>query len=150
MGKARPSAQRVKCASNLRQLAVEAILYAEDHGQLPPDLQTIFDRRVLNGYVFTCPHDHGDNLDPSVGEPLLFGVNTNYVYLGRGLTNKESAGLLLATEPISNHSGKGANVLMNDGTVEFLELKKLKAVLDDAVDQGRLMPELRDILLADD
>jgi len=42
LGRAREPANRVKCASNLRQIGQAAVLYAADHnGQLPPDLPTI-------------------------------------------------------------------------------------------------------------
>jgi len=56
LGRAREQANRVKCASNLRQIGQAAMMYANEHaGQLPPDLLTLFQDQDLTSEVFVCP-----------------------------------------------------------------------------------------------
>src|SRR4051794_35483530 len=55
MGRAREPANRIKCASNLRQIGQAAYLYANGHGgQLPPDLATILESQNITADALVC------------------------------------------------------------------------------------------------
>ena len=56
LGRAREGANRIKCASNLRQIGQAAMFYANDHGgQLPPDVGAMILYGDVTSEVFICP-----------------------------------------------------------------------------------------------
>src|SRR5687767_14256459 len=58
LGRARETANRLKCASCLRQIGQAAIIYANDHGgHLPPDFLALYQHLEsdITPEVFTCP-----------------------------------------------------------------------------------------------
>src|SRR5438874_12531225 len=66
LGRARESADRVKCASCLRQIGQAAFIYANEHGgQLPPDLPTLLQTEDITAEVFVCPSS--TNVDKATG-----------------------------------------------------------------------------------
>src|SRR6185437_13347302 len=49
-------AKRIKCASNLKQIGVSAIQYANEHGgRFPDDLETLLKDQDLYPAVLNCP-----------------------------------------------------------------------------------------------
>ncbi|HYE20390.1 MAG TPA: DUF3352 domain-containing protein [Tepidisphaeraceae bacterium] len=127
LNKARESANRVKCASNLRQIGMGIILYANDNkGKYPPNLGTLVTSVELSPQVFMCPtHDHGA---PAIAPGGAGGAkqlaewvdeNSAYVYLGAGLNNTTPADVIVVHEKPGNHAG-GMNCLFGDGHVEWL------------------------------
>jgi prepilin-type processing-associated H-X9-DG protein len=127
-------ADRVKCASNLKQLALGMLLYGQRHGgQLPPDLPTLYLAEDLTAEQFVCPVS-GDEIANGMKTPAVAGKlsdkpHCSYIYVGAGQTISAPSHTVLAYEPASNHSGDGANVLFGDGHVEFLGAKQLPAAL---------------------
>jgi prepilin-type processing-associated H-X9-DG protein len=127
------SADRVKCASNLRQIGQALLIYANANSNvLPPDLPTLFRSSELTAEVMVCPisRDHparGAHAD--VAAEMTGPPNCSYKYRGSGLINPISSGYVVAYEPPSNHSGDGANALFGDGHVEFLTPKALQGAL---------------------
>ena len=120
--KARRQAMRVQCASQLRQLAQGAFMYANANGlYFPPDLDTLATTAGLPPVLLTCPACAGDPTKP-VASTGAFG-NYNYVYLGNG--RRASSIRSPMTEPLiyelpTNHDDPGINVAFADGHVEML------------------------------
>ncbi len=107
LGAAREQAQRVACASNLKQLNLAMRYYVEDNGVYPYAHMDMFggkagtwpdrergDRR-LNPYVaeaveiFSCPADAGergrDNTFETIGTSYLYNCRGNWNHPGHGL-----------------------------------------------------------------
>src|SRR5207248_899034 len=92
LNRARETANRVKCASNLRQIAMACLLYCNEHkGQMPPDLGTLILTEEITVDAFICPS--GNTVVPPevmAGKPegiaKWVSENADYVYLGKGKT----------------------------------------------------------------
>jgi hypothetical protein len=151
LGRARESANRVKCASNLRQIGQAAFLYANDHGgQLPPDLATILQTQDITAEVFVCA---SSNVDKATGATtqqvvasMLAGDHLSYAWAGTGLTTAAPADVVLAFDlerhvPKDSETTTGINVLLMDGSVAFVNEatgKAIRAQFDSGVRPIRL------------
>ena len=128
--RARQQAMRVQCASQLRQMAMGAFMYATaNRGFLPPDMDTLTTTGVP-ATLFVCPACAGDPTKP-VASTGAFG-NYNYVYVGNGrnLSHIRSAmSVPLLYELPTNHSDPGINVAYADGHVELLSAQAAQAFL---------------------
>jgi hypothetical protein len=137
-GHPRESANRVKCGSNLRQIGQAAYLYANDHGgQLPPDLPTLLQTGDITAEVFTCASSHVDKATGATTQQvvasLLRGDHSSYVWTGAGLTTAAPADAILAFDlerhhPKDSATTTGINVLLNDGTVTFVNEATANAI----------------------
>ena len=138
LGRARESANRVKCASNLRQIGQAAFLYANEHGgQLPPDLPTLMLTEDITAEVFVCA---SSNVEKATGATtqqvvasLLAGDHLSYVWTGAGLTTTAPPDVILAFDfdrhfPRDNARTTGMNVLLHDGSVTFVNEATAKAI----------------------
>jgi len=119
---ARRQAMRVQCASQLRQLAMGAFMYANaNRGNFPPNLDTLTTSAALPPVLLTCPACDGDPTKP-VASTGAFG-NYNYVYLGNGQrvnALRSPMTIPLIYELPTNHDDPGINVAYADGHVEML------------------------------
>lgn len=137
-GRARETAQRVKCASNLRQIGQAAFLYANDHsGQLPPDLATILETQDIASYVFTCPSSRIEEAKGATTQQVVAsfraGKHNSYAWLGRGLTANQPTDVVLAFDlekhvPRDAEKTTGINVLHGDFSVSFESEATAKAI----------------------
>ena len=121
LNRAREAANRVACASNLRQIGQAMRQYAIDDveaGRFPPDLETLY---AVDGTMvpdtFVCPTSNAAAAPP----PFALGRNLSYVYLGDGLTDAGPATTPVAHCETHNHRGEGTNVLYLDGSARFEE-----------------------------
>lgn len=135
LSKARETANRVKCSNNMRQIGLGIIMYSNDNkGKYPPDLGTMAIAEGLSPEVFTCPSSDGPATPLPRGataEQMGEWVNANsqFVYIGAGLTSAASSDLPVLYEPLEHHRGDGANVLFADAHVSFENADTLKQLL---------------------
>jgi prepilin-type processing-associated H-X9-DG protein len=128
LNRARETANRVKCASNMKQIGNALLLYANAHrGAYPPDLATLLGNSpALMPDVMTCP---SSNDTPAASAATLnAGGHLSFVYVpGQNVSSPSNA--ILLYEPLTNHRSDGTNVLFGDGHVEFLLRKDVEPVI---------------------
>jgi prepilin-type processing-associated H-X9-DG protein len=132
----RPAVDRAKCASNLRQIGQAIELYAKENGnRFPPNLKELLRTQDISPELMTCAASDDVTATGNSPEQVLadfddpVGHHCSYVYFGRGLTWPAGADVPIASEPLSNHDGKGANILFGDGHVEFYEPDEVERIL---------------------
>ena len=126
LNRAREQNNRVRCASNLRQVGQAVFIYASvNAGRFPDTLDKLLP--YAGSAVFVCP-SCGDT--PAPGQTpqiqatnLYAGGHLSYVYVGAGMSTTAGPGNASTTvvmyEPLTNHRD-GVNVLYADGSVSFL------------------------------
>ena len=119
--RSRETANRVKCASNLKQIGQAMLLYANAHGGAYPDSPATMGRTEdLVTEVFICP---SSNAEKAASWDALAADGSakvlSYVYLGDGVTSSAPDDAILALDLVENHDGDGVNLLFGDGHVEF-------------------------------
>ncbi len=137
LNRSREMANRVKCASNMRQIGTGMLLYAnENRGNYPKDLGELLRTQDIGIDVFVCPSGFV-SIPPEVRgmnpEQQAKWVNENspYVYLGAGKNNqKMPADEMILYERFDDHGSDGGNVLFGDGHVEFVPMHRLLEDLD--------------------
>jgi prepilin-type processing-associated H-X9-DG protein len=125
----RPTVQavnRVKSASNLRQIGQAILQYTQDFkGQYPDSFGTILLNEDVTSSVFVSP---SRSETPAQGpttqaaaDQLADSAHVSYVYLGRGLTSSTAKpeDIVAYERPVDPNGG--ANVLFGDGHAEFID-----------------------------
>ncbi|MFN3532407.1 MAG: DUF1559 domain-containing protein [Candidatus Brocadia sp.] len=144
LGRARESARRTQCASNLKQIGLALNMYANDNSEAFPttsgssnaseELQSLgklFDAYITDRKVFRCPSDSGVS-ETSVLElttdNTTFTANTCSYGYDDNHTAADDPGVAIAADRLgtdtsawlsNNHNKKGQNVLYIDGHVEW-------------------------------
>ena len=119
---ARRQASQVKCASNLRQLYIAMMMYAQDNkGLVPPNFDPCIGTYMTGAVgVCTCPEAAHHAAPPASGG--AYG-NYSYVYVPPGVARMgqihSAASVVAAYEPLANHGGRGSNFVFWDGHVEW-------------------------------
>ena len=121
--RSRETANRVKCASNLRQISQAIDAYADAHGGVLPDsFATLVRTGDLVPEVFVCPSsnaERADSIEVLASSPTA--KNCTYTYLGEGLKKSDlNERVILMSEDIEDHDRDGINVIMGDRHVEFM------------------------------
>ena len=135
--RSRETANRVKCASNLRQIGQAILLYAHDNGgHYPQKLGQLLTTQDITVEVFTCPSSNDEKAPGETPVQQAAKLETeprhlSYIYVGHDLTSQSPAETPVCYEAIDNHDNDGSNVLFVDGHVEWIgrrELAKLPGV----------------------
>jgi prepilin-type processing-associated H-X9-DG protein len=125
LNRARETANRVKCGSNMRQIGMGILLYAnENKGHYPANLGVLVKTEELVPQVFVCPSGNtkfpGGNM--AVDDQVKWvNENTDYVYIGAGMNATAGAETIVLHEKPDAHGGQGMNMLFGDGHVEFFQ-----------------------------
>jgi prepilin-type processing-associated H-X9-DG protein len=135
IGRSRPEAMRIKCASNMKQIGMAILLYSnENHNQYPPTLDALIPTEDIGSEAFVCPQTPDTPATgpttQAIASQLSTGNHLSYIYLGAGLTNPCDPNTVVLLEPLSNHSNSGSNILFGDGHVEFVTLPAARQILD--------------------
>jgi prepilin-type processing-associated H-X9-DG protein len=135
LSRAREQANRVKCASNMRQLGQAMFIYASvNAGAFPDRIDKLLS--YIGSGTFVCPSSDDS---PAAGQTPQIQANTlyagghlSYVYVGAGLSTTAGPGTVSTTvvlyEPLGNHK-EGVNVLYADGSVSFLARPAAQAMI---------------------
>lgn len=126
LNKAREQANRVKSASNLRQIGLGAMMYANDNrGRFPKDFEELLLKvEDIQPQVFINPRGASDPIplgDDRKAQIAAAVERGDYVWVGAGLTNAADAETIIAYEN-PERAREGLNVLFADGRVEWLDL----------------------------
>lgn len=109
---------RVVCASNMKGVAISALVHARNHeGYLPSDLDILINSGDISPKQLQCPCQ-GNTAD-----------SCGYYYVSGLDVNAPSSWIMIFEAP-GNHSEEGGHVVYCDGTVEFLKAEKLKEEVD--------------------
>lgn len=116
-----------RCPSNLRQIGLAMLMYANDHGgQIPPTPDLLLDPAAdgVRSEEFVCPftHDHpaSGKTAAELRADLARPGHNSYVFTGlTGQFNDLTIDHVLAYDRPGNHTG--ANVLYGDGHGVWLD-----------------------------
>lgn len=116
------------------------MLYANEyHGQLPPDLLTLYLDQDLTPDVFVCPSDGVESATGAtpkqITASMLAGGHLSYAWVGSGLhaINSGTADVIIAFDleqhvPKDGAVGTGINVLLIDGSATFVNEATAKSI----------------------
>lgn len=125
-----------ECASNLKNIAASLVDYTNAHeGQYPDQIEQILDKD-LAGEIFVCVATHetpGRGTREQKQAEIAAGRHYSYIYVGSGLKTDCASNVVLMYEPLTNHHGRGMNVLFADYHIEFLDAKSAEAMLNSRV-----------------
>ena len=128
-----------RCPSNLRQIGLAMMMYANDHkGQLPPTPDLLIDPAGdgLAPETFVCPfsHDHAatGNTTSAIRADFALPGHNSYVFTDlTGRADDLTIDHVLAYDNPANHGGDGVNALFGDGHVEFLDAQRTAHLLSE-------------------
>lgn len=132
-GRSRETANRIKCRSNVGELAKAARIHAQEHaGRFPDTLGQLVQDDEWNS-LYVCPSGTCESIprETPLAEKarLIDAGQTSYGYLGRGLTLPLPDDTPIIVEPAVNHAGEGLNIGFADGTAEWYPADRAAAVL---------------------
>jgi len=140
---ARETANRVKCASNLRQIGQAILLYSNDNrGAYPPDLGTLIKTEDITAQVFCCPDTNTKPPSDLTPDQTADWVNKNsdYIYIGSNLKMGADPTIVVCYEKEGDHGHDGMNILFADGHVEFDNLPEAHKLINDSMQKQQQQP----------
>ncbi len=128
---------KVRCANNLRQIALACLMYANQyHGNFPPSVAAIIDgpgAQEITPNVFVCPDSRDEPLTLPIGNrvdsELRAMGHLSYVYVGRDLRFDAPTDTVLLYEPLSNH-GDGTHVAYVDAHVNWVSAAQFDRIVN--------------------
>ncbi len=147
LNRARETANRVKCASNERQIGQAILLYAnENKGKYPPDLGTLIKTQDITIDCFVCPSSD-NTIPPDIQagakdqQAAWVNNNSSYVYVGQGMNFNAPADAVVLYENHDNHDEDGMNFLYGDGHVEWQQMATAEQLLKTLQKPGAPAPK---------
>jgi len=138
LNRARETANRVKCASNMRSIGQAMMIYASNNrGYLPPDLAMVAPMGVKMDQ-FVCPSAADTPASNAAGLSTPGHLSYVYIYRGRPMPLRrlgQGSRAAVLYEPMTNHHD-GTNILFADGHVEFLLRASAQPIIDQAKAPG--------------
>ena len=134
----RESANREKCAQNLRSLGMAMMLYANGHnGEYPDSFKSLLIEEQITSAILNCPSTNDEPAEgrdsAEVASNLDQSNHLSYVYVGGGATTATvKPTQLIAYEPPENHQQNGMNMLFDDGHVEWNSLADAQSRISSA------------------
>jgi prepilin-type N-terminal cleavage/methylation domain-containing protein/prepilin-type processing-associated H-X9-DG protein len=147
LSRARESARKTQCMSNVKQIGMGLIMYANENSETFPSstasnpsmasINLLYDTYISDNKVFNCPSDTtvtaatnaGMSVSTSGGSEYFTSAQCSYGY-DRSHSQADDADVALladrppsspdATTSTTNHNGRGQNVVYVDGHVEFV------------------------------
>lgn len=142
LGRARESARRTQCASNLKQIGLALNMYANDNNEAFPaagsygmaSLGQLFDTYITDRKIFRCASDGGVtetsvmtlNAVTATTANTSFGTSSCSYGYDHTHTAADDPGVAIVADALGtsttlsdNHNQKGQNVLYIDGHVEW-------------------------------
>jgi prepilin-type processing-associated H-X9-DG protein len=125
IGRPRAAANRIKSASNLKQIGLAMQMYANDHNhQFPDSMSTILANEDLTPDVFVSPSSNDTRAEGPTTQAMLTDFakpgRCSYLYFGTGLLDTGDPTTVTACEAPVGSTPSGMNVLFLDGHVEFV------------------------------
>jgi prepilin-type processing-associated H-X9-DG protein len=136
LNRAREMANRVKSASNLRQIGQGILLYSNEHrGKYPATLGDLAITEDLGWQVFLMPQIYAPATPAPTRDNLKalaawVNANSDYVYLGKGKTSASAKPDEVIAYEKHAPNAEGANALFGDGHVEWLTIPALNRKLE--------------------
>ena len=124
-------ATRLPCGSNMKELGMVMLIYANDNKGKYPESDQWCDLLIKDPNVpetsFVCPANKkarstyaiNPNCEPNSPDDMVLLFETKAGW------NQQGGPELLTTE---NHQDKGSNILFNDGTVKFIRTEELQTL----------------------
>lgn len=132
MNRARDQANRVKSASNLRQIGLACFIYATEHkGKFPDELSDTL--QSLSPEIYANPRTNTSVPHGLKSDDLKRWINesSDYHYVGNGKKTTARADEVLAYERPGSVT-EGVNILFADGHVEFLLMPAATQIIEKA------------------
>lgn len=134
LNRSREAANRIKSSSNLRQIGLACLMYAnENNNRMPPDFNALLHTQEISVDVFINPRTNTARPAVLAGrkDVDVFGAwanaSSDYAYVGAGKTNNEPADGILAYEKPGQLTD-GINVLFFDGHVDFVRFSEVPGI----------------------
>jgi len=139
LAKARHHAKRAVSLSNLRQIALGALMYVPDHdGQWALDLAVLLGEDLLPGAQGLVSPVSGRRPPKLVNGKLVGEID--YVYIQPPAGRISPAGRIIAYERPENYGHKGTNVAFIDGSVRWMTMAEFRRALERSKAQVKTAP----------
>jgi prepilin-type processing-associated H-X9-DG protein len=138
LNRSREQANRIKSASNLRQIGLACQIYANEHkGKFPNELSQTLEEDITAD-VFVNPRTKTSLPAGLQGDALKRWVNdsSDYVYVGKGLNFQATAETVIAYEKPEGLQD-GVNFLYADGHVDWQPMPVAMELIEKAKGRGR-------------
>jgi prepilin-type processing-associated H-X9-DG protein len=142
LNRAREQANRIKSASNLRQIGQAVQMHAnENKGRFPDDITELL-KQEIPPEAFGNPRREGVTPPPGASPGQLaqwVRTSSEYVYTGKGKNWRMGPSEVLAYEK-PDGLNDGINILFGDGHVEFVTMPMAQEMIRTGRKPGRTIP----------